>query len=382
MLAITKYADRLDKDLDDTDFLEKIKIQQRNWIGKSEGAEIIFSLKDRNENIKVFTTRPDTIFGVTYIVLAPEHPILNQIIENLDNKENIKAYINESRKKEEKERLSKDREKTGIEIKGIKAINPANGEIVPIFVADYVLSDYGTGAVMAVPAHDERDFEFAKKYGLIIKEVILPERIDKRNPPVEGKEKVVRRNVQAIVRNPKNGKIICLKWKKHPWTTFPMGGIENNEDIITAARREVMEETGYKNLGNPIILGGQIQAEYFAAHKDQNRVSITSAVTFDLLNEDRDEMSQEENEAHDVIWVDMKDITVDSMTHAEMDIWLSRLQNKMYAYTGNGILINSGEFNGRKSDEVMKDITKYVKGNWVTKFKLRDWIFSRQRYWR
>ncbi len=381
MLAITKYADRLDKDLDDTDFLEKIKIQQRNWIGKSEGAEIIFSLKDRNENIKVFTTRPDTIFGVTYIVLAPEHPILNQIIENLDNKENIKAYINESRKKEEKERLSKDREKTGIEIKGIKAINPANGEIVPIFVADYVLSDYGTGAVMAVPAHDERDFEFAKKYGLIIKEVILPERIDKRNPPVEGKEKVVRRNVQAIVRNPKNGKIICLKWKKHPWTTFPMGGIENNEDIITAARREVMEETGYKNLGNPIILGGQIQAEYFAAHKDQNRVSITSAVTFDLLNEDRDEMSQEENEAHDVIWVDMKDITVDSMTHAEMDIWLSRLQNKMYAYTGNGILINSGEFNGRKSDEVMKDITKYVKGNWVTKFKLRDWIFSRQRYW-
>ena len=172
MLAITKYADRLLKDLDKVDYLEKIKIQQRNWIGKSEGAEIEFRIKNYELRIKVFTTRLDTIFGCTYVVVAPEHEIIKNLEFRIKNLGEVKKYIKESKKKSDLQRTELIKEKTGVELKGIKAINPFNNEEVPIFVADYVLASYGTGAVMAVPAHDERDFEFAKKYNLSIKESI------------------------------------------------------------------------------------------------------------------------------------------------------------------------------------------------------------------
>ncbi len=381
MLAITKYAERLDKDLDDTDFLPKIKTQQRNWIGKSDGAEINFHIKGTDKSIKVYTTRPDTIFGVSYIVIAPEHSILIDIMSKVENVEDIKAYISQAKAKDEIERTNADKEKTGVCIKGISAINPANGETIPVWISDYVLGDYGTGAVMAVPAHDDRDYVFANKYGLPIKEVVIPHVVDKRNPPIQGKKTVTRRNVHAIVYNPKNGRILGLKWKKHPWTTFPMGGVEDKEDVITAAKREVYEETGYKNLKDPRILGGQVMAEYYAAHKGENRISLTTAVLFTLENEDKDDVSVEESDAHETIWMNEKDVNEEKMTHAEMSIWLHRFTNKSQAYTGNGILINSKDFNGKKSEDIKKDITKYVKGNWVNKFKLRDWVFSRQRYW-
>lgn len=180
MLAITKYADRLDKDLDETDFLEKIKIQQRNWIGKSEGTEIDFKIKignkESDKKIKVFTTRPDTIFGVTYVVLSPEHEYINDLLFNIENKDEVLKYIKDSKNKSEIERTDAKSEKTGIEIKGIKAVNPANNEEVPVWIADYVLADYGTGAVMAVPAHDERDHQFALKYNLEIREIKLEDK--------------------------------------------------------------------------------------------------------------------------------------------------------------------------------------------------------------
>jgi leucyl-tRNA synthetase len=173
MLAITKYAERLDKDLDETDFQEKIKIQQRNWIGKSEGAEINFRIKNSDKNIKVFTTRPDTLFGVTYLVLAPEHSLVKELISDVLNKEEINAYIKQVKEKTDIERTDAKSEKTGVQLKGISVINPANNEEVPLWIADYVLADYGTGAVMAVPAHDERDRQFSEKYNLPIKETVL-----------------------------------------------------------------------------------------------------------------------------------------------------------------------------------------------------------------
>lgn len=168
MLAITKYADRLDRDLDSVDFLEKIKIQQRNWIGKSEGAEIDFKIAGQDLTIKVFTTRPDTIFGATYMVLAPEHPLLMSrgILDMVENKEEVEKYIQEVKNKDEIERTAENKEKTGVELKGIKAINPATGKEIPVWVADYVLVNYGTGAIMAVPADDERDNAFAQKFSL------------------------------------------------------------------------------------------------------------------------------------------------------------------------------------------------------------------------
>ncbi len=168
MLAITKYADRLDKDLDTVDYLEKIKIQQRNWIGKSEGAEIDFKIVKQDLTIKVFTTRPDTIFGATYMVLAPEHEIVAKLKSQITNWSEVEKYIQEVKNKDEIERTAENKEKTGVGLKGVKAINPATGKEIPIWIADYVLAHYGTGAIMAVPADDARDNEFAKKFNLPI----------------------------------------------------------------------------------------------------------------------------------------------------------------------------------------------------------------------
>jgi len=180
MLAITKYADRLDKDLDDVNYLPQIKLQQRNWIGRSEGTEIEFSLtrQDLASKIAVFTTRPDTIFGATYLILAPEHELVQRLKFKVENWNEVEKYINEVRNKTDIERAGGDKNtstgsvqvKTGVELKGVKAINPATKEEIPIWIADYVLMNYGTGAIMAVPADDARDKEFAQKYNLPIVE--------------------------------------------------------------------------------------------------------------------------------------------------------------------------------------------------------------------
>jgi leucyl-tRNA synthetase len=244
VLKITDYADRLLSDLEAQDqngkqlldWPNSIKELQKNWIGRSEGAMIKFknkisNLKDEVRDIEVFTTRPDTLFGVTYMVLAPEHKLVNELLKSIENKKEVEEYINGTKNKNEIERTDAKKEKTGVELKGIKAINPANNEEVSVWIADYVLADYGTGAVMAVPAHDERDWEFAKKFNLSIKEVIS---------------------------------------------------------------------------------GGDIGKE---------------------------------------------------------------------AYIGNGQLINSDKFNGKSSESIKKEITESVGGKWTTTYKLRDWVFSRQRYW-
>ena len=391
-LKITDYAERLLIGLDALPWREEIKEAQRAWIGKSEGAKLKFGLtmsihadSESGEivspHIEVFTTRPDTIFGATYIVLAPEHLFIEENRTSILNVKEVEKYVNATKKKTERER-SENKEKTGVKLESIVAINPATKEEIPVYIADYVLNSYGTGAVMAVPAHDERDYEFAKKFNLPIREVVIPERIDKRNPPVPGKESVERRNVQAYVRNPKNGKILCLHWKKHPWITFPMGGVEEGEDVIAAARREVEEETGYKNLVNPRVLGGEVRAEYYAAHKDQNRVSYTTLVTFDLENEERVPIAPEEEEEHEAYWEDHIKVTTTHMVHAEMDVWLTRLAHERnIAYTDEGVLINSGEFSGRNSEEAKWDIMEAVGGEKTTQYRIRDWLVSRQRYW-
>ncbi|MBI5004686.1 MAG: leucine--tRNA ligase [Candidatus Lloydbacteria bacterium] len=238
VLRITDYAERLLNDLDELkEWPEHIKELQRNWIGKSEGAEIDFGIAGRDEKIKIFTTRPDTLFGATYMVLAPEHPLVLNNELGISNYEEVKKYIEEAGKKTEIERTAEGKEKTGVELKGVKAINPANKEEIPIFIADYVLADYGTGAIMAVPAHDERDFAFAKKYKLPIRMVICPH---------------------------------------YPAPTCP-----------------VLDE----------------------------------------------------------------------------------------AYIGNGHLVESGQFNGLPNEDAKKKITEFVGGKMKTTYKLRDWVFSRQRYW-
>ena len=176
MLRITKYAQRLVDDLDTVDFIERVKIQQRNWIGRSVGAEVDFKTTS-GDTIRVFTTRPDTLFGATYMVISPEHPLLERW--KPDNPEEIKAYQDAASRKSDFERTEMSKEKTGVEIKGIRAINPVTGREIPIFISDYVLATYGTGAIMAVPGHDQRDWEFARKFNLPIVEVVSGGDIEK-----------------------------------------------------------------------------------------------------------------------------------------------------------------------------------------------------------
>jgi leucyl-tRNA synthetase len=312
------------------------------------------------------------------MVIAPEHPLVKEIAA-LENKKEVEEYVEKSLRQSEIQRTAENKEKTGV-FTGAYAINPATKEEIPVWIADYVLMGYGTGAIMAVPAHDERDWDFAKKYNLPIKEVIIPERIDKRNPPVEGKRNVERRNVHVFIRDPKNGKILLLKWKKFPWITFPMGGVEENENLIEAAKREAREETGYKNFKNGKVLGGQVKAEYFAAHKDENRISYTNLVYLELADEEMEEMAEHEREAHDPFWEDVSKLTVDYMVHAEMDVWLERINKEIGAYVGDGILVNSGKFDEMGWKEAKEKMAEEF-GKKTTTYRLRDWLISRQRYW-
>ncbi len=172
MLKITEYADQLIDDLDGLDYIERVKVSQKNWIGRSHGAEVDFSLKDKDEKLRIYTTRPDTLFGVTYMVLSPEHPYIDKYKDEIQNWEQIAAYREQAARKSDFERSELAKEKTGVEIQGLSAVNPVNGREIPIWISDYVLMSYGTGAIMAVPAHDERDWEFAKKFGLPIIEVV------------------------------------------------------------------------------------------------------------------------------------------------------------------------------------------------------------------
>ena len=172
MLKITAYAQKLLDGLDNVDFIDRVKVQQRNWIGRSEGAEVDFRIAGKDEKLRVYTTRPDTLFGATYMVVSPEHPMIEKYKADIRNFDEIMAYRAEAAKKSDFERTELNKDKTGVQIDGLKAVNPVNGREIPIWVSDYVLMGYGTGAIMAVPAHDTRDYAFAKKFGIPMVEVV------------------------------------------------------------------------------------------------------------------------------------------------------------------------------------------------------------------
>lgn len=172
MLKITNYADKLLEGLNDVDYIERVKTSQRNWIGRSEGAEVDFQLKDQEEKLRVYTTRPDTLFGATYMVVSPEHPLVDKYKDEIKNWDDVVKYREMAAKKSDFERTELAKDKTGVVLDGIKALNPVNNEEIPVWISDYVLMTYGTGAIMAVPAHDERDWEFAKKFGLPLIQVV------------------------------------------------------------------------------------------------------------------------------------------------------------------------------------------------------------------
>ena len=186
-LRITEYADKLLSGLDEVDYLPQVRQQQVNWIGKSTGAFVNFSIADSDEKLRIYTTRPDTLFGVTFMVIAPEHPMLDKLSDRISNMDAVVAYRNECAKKTEFERTQMVKEKTGVRIEGISAVSPVSGKQIPIYIADYVMMGYGTGAIMAVPAHDERDYDFAKKFGIDIIPVIEGGDIEKEAYTGDGK---------------------------------------------------------------------------------------------------------------------------------------------------------------------------------------------------
>jgi leucyl-tRNA synthetase len=387
VLRITDYADRLLKDIDGLNWPESIKVSQRNWIGRSEGSEISFVVEFENGGkpglIPVFTTRADTLFGATAIVLSPEHPWVTLAIDEnhkgvLSNVDEVLRYIVVTKNKTEIERTDTGKEKTGVKLEGVWAINPATKEKIPMFIADYVLADYGTGAVMMVPAHDERDWEFAKKYNVLVKDVVVRYFEDQIHKIKEGFREEKYKAVNCIVRDIKNNKVLVMDWASYKWVTFVTGKLESGEsDFVIVAKREIQEETGYKNL-KFIQTSKPYFTRYFHENGKENRFSEVRYVEFELIDSEQDPVSQEEFKKHTYKWIDNAELSKVLTTEYDLDYIKNGFGD---LFTGNGLLINSGKFDGLTSVETKKKITESVGGKMVTKYKLRDWVFSRQRYW-
>ena len=377
---ITDFADGLIEGLKDVDWPEHTKKNQINWIGKSEGALIKFPISNSQFSIEVFTTRPDTLFGATYMVLAPEHELVSNLKSQISNFADVEEYIAETKKKTERERIE-SKEKTGVELKGIRAINPANNEEIPVFVADYVLAHYGTGAIMAVPAHDERDFEFAEIFGLPKPRVIEPYFIksDGEDGVRDDKQTIEREAITAIVKHWAEDKYIVLKWKKINWHTFITGGVEKGQTPEEAARTEVLEETGYKDFKN-VSEFSKFHAKFFHVPKDENRLAHFRTFYFELGSGECETVSDDEQKHHDILWLTPEEIVKVLTPPGHLYVW-SELKKGTSAYLGEGILTNSGKFDGIGSEEAKRAITEFVGGMMTNTYRLRDWSISRQRYW-
>lgn len=382
-IEITKYADRLIDDLEPLDWPHHIKEAQKNWIGRSHGTFFTFDIETPNgvipaeagiqSSVKVFTTRPDTFMGVTYVVVAPEHQLIQDLKSQITNWSEVETYIQQTNKKTDLDRQT-TKEKTGVRLEGITATHPATGASIPVFISDYVIASYGTGCVMAVPAHDDRDFEFATKYNLPITTVIEPI----TGTPLENEEK--RKSIVAFVENKKTGEVLSINWGENFGGNLLIGGgIEGSEDIIECAKREILEETGYKNV--QFIAQSELIHHHYRAHsKNVNRNIEAIGLHFELINEEKQEQILEESEKNKftVEWVSKEKLNTLIKDPLHHYLFSKFAFNKIF--TEDGILTNSGEFDGLTSSEAKSAITlKY--GEKTTTYKLQDWSVSRQRYW-
>ncbi|GAB4284569.1 MAG: hypothetical protein Kow0081_1790 [Candidatus Dojkabacteria bacterium] len=358
---ITEYADSLVNDLDKVDWPESTKIQQREWIGRSEGAEIEFALSTQTSSpkegsLRVFTTRPDTIFGATFMVIAPEHEIINQFQDQIKNYKEVKEYVEAARNKTDLER-QQEKEKTGIKLEGLNAINPLTNNELPVYVAEYVLGGYGTGAIMAVPAHDERDFEFAQKqHNIEVVPVVKNTNAQIFRSHLMGNSQILEEDIKNI-----GARIV---------------GKSNSGDF----KVEIPEESypAYKNLIREKLDNGYwnevVGKEIWFCFKD--RIGEISEYILDW-NKNREDIAKKCSE-----------FSKDDINNT-MNLYKYLADNNFYTelliFTGEGNLINSAEFSGlnteKAKDEIIKFIEKKKIGKKKTTYRLRDWLVSRQRYW-
>lgn len=374
---ITDYADEILEATDDLNWTESVKTMQKNWIGRSIGAEVDFKVDGSEGIIKVFTTRIDTIFGATFLVLAPEHELVS-VLTTDQNKDRVENYVQESVKKSEIERMDASREKTGV-FTGSFAVNPATSEKIPIWVADYVLAGYGTGAIMAVPAHDERDLEFADKFNLPVVQVVAERFIDANTPHQENKETVERDVVVVIVKHPSEDRyiIVCPKGSE-AWSPL-MGGVDEGELTEEAAKRELLEETGYHDIKSIRSFDEIYTSEFFAQHKDVNRIAYCKVVRIDLASLDINESAAVDINEQDYKWVTKEEyMSVRDSGGMNECFEIAHGINRDMALEGR--LINSREFSGLLTSEAREKMTKAF-GKEKVNYKLRDWLISRQRYW-
>lgn len=372
VLKITEYAERLLTDIDTLDWPESIKEMQRNWIGKSEGVE--FSMKkvgDESKELSVYTTRIDTVYGMTYVVLAADHKDVNNWITP-EQREKCEKYIADSKAKSDLERTNEGKEKTG-EFTGSYVINPFNGEQIPVWIGDYVLGSYGTGAVMAVPAHDERDFEFAKKHNLPTRLAIKP-----MSEQLMG---------VGVLLETGDGKLILQERDENaptrPNMITPFGGGRNEgESDTNCALREMVEEVELTlNKDNLIYIGnfeshnfpGKYLSVFYVKGIDSTKIVVHEGKGFI-------ELSSQEALDHEKVTLFTK-----NAIHALNDWKINEIIAVISPFVQEGILINSAEFTGLSSAEARKKLAEKAEsegfGTKKTNYKLRDWLFSRQRYW-
>ena len=374
VIDIPAYAEKLLAGLDELDWPESTKEMQRNWIGKSVGAHVKFKVKGNDKDFTVFTTRPDTLFGATYCVLSPEHVLVNEIV-SAEQKEVVEAYQKACATKSEMERTELNKDKTGV-FTGAYAINPVNNTEIPIWIADYVLATYGTGAIMAVPAHDERDYEFATKFNIPIIQVLEEE------TGIPHENEFTKNSIVAIVHDKENNKYLTINWHENGGRLFIGGTIKEGETPLDCAKREVAEETGYTDI-EPLFETFKIKHHYYAFNKDKYFQIECTGFLFELNSNTSQNQNLDEDENFDVEWVS-KDIV-------EKEI-LDALHKKTYEYVkekgamvGDGIHINSGFLNGLNKQEAIDKMISWLEennlGSKQVNYRLRDWIFARQRYW-
>ncbi|HSX07659.1 MAG TPA: leucine--tRNA ligase [Candidatus Saccharimonadales bacterium] len=372
---ITEYADRLEKDLDDVNWSDSIKSMQRNWIGRSKGAEINFVVDGVEQPVTVFTTRPDTIYGATFLVLAPEHPLVSRIVKP-EHRAQVENYLAKTRSKSDIERQETNREKTGV-FTGAYVVNPANDQKIPVWVADYVLAGYGTGAIMAVPAHDERDYEFAKKFELPVVPVLSPVFNEYLPKAVDRPSAIV------VCRDPETDTYCVLDWRGKFKPGWPGGGINEGESIEQGAAREFREETGYTDFTIDQQLPAATSTYYTDAYEPLQR-SIRHIFTATLHSRKQEPIDRDdyEKDAYDIMWLTKEEV----LARLE-DGWKAAAEFAfgLPIHIGEGVMINSGPYDNAPSQEAREKIVADLADKGVAKervnYKMRDWLISRQRYW-